>query len=105
MDPVVQMENVYDKLCCLEYREKFIVPKDYKGFHKWCFAMPSANPSNQFNMFLDMCSWLMAEMSGDPDFFSVDKFDDPNTAVNKLVLSLRKIVSGSPSGAPSPDPV
>jgi len=65
MDPAVQMELVYDKLCMLDYREKFIKPKAIKGFHKWYFAFPlTKTPSLQFNLFLDLCAWLMAEISG-----------------------------------------
>ncbi|KAH8045180.1 hypothetical protein JL722_14331 [Aureococcus anophagefferens] len=45
-------------------------------------------------LFLDLCSWLMAEITGDTGFFRVDKFDDPNTSVNKLMLALRKLEFG-----------
>ena len=94
VDPVVQMELVYDKLCLLDYREKWYKKRDHKNFHKWCFGMPAANPSLQFHMFLDLCAWLMSEISGDEHFYQVDKFDDPNTAVNKLMLALRKLDFG-----------
>ncbi|KAH8063454.1 hypothetical protein JL722_2624 [Aureococcus anophagefferens] len=55
---------------------------------------PSPNCYVQFMLFLDLCSWLMAEITGDTGFFRVDKFDDPNTSVNKLMLALRKLEFG-----------
>merc|ERR1719502_1064963 len=36
----------------------------------------------------------MTEIMNDPSFFKIDKFDDPNTSVNKMMLALRKLDFG-----------
>ena len=88
------MEHVSDKLKVLECARRFCAARDQPPLDRWCFAAPARNPSIQFMLFLDLCSWLMAEITGDTGFFRVDKFDDPNTSVNKLMLALRKLEFG-----------
>lgn len=95
VDCLVQMENVSDKLKLLHVGKKFCEARDHPPLQRWCFALPGRNPSLQFQLFLDLCSWLMEELTGDANFFRVDKFDDPNTSVNKLMLSLRKVDFGA----------
>ncbi|KAH8090234.1 hypothetical protein JL720_6548 [Aureococcus anophagefferens] len=90
----VQMEHVSDKLKVLDCQQRFCAARDRAPLERWCFAAPARNPSIQFMLFLDLCSWLMAEITGDTGFFRVDKFDDPNTSVNKLMLALRKLEFG-----------
>ena len=104
------MEHVSDKLKVLECHARFCAARDQPPLQRWCFAVPARNPSIQFMLFLDLCSWLMSEVTGDATFFrgldrvsrgkrpfergargassahrtvGVDKFDDPNTSVNK----------------------
>ena len=76
------MEHVSDKLKVLDCQQRFCAARDQAPLERWCFAAPARNPSIQFMLFLDLCSWLMAEITGDTGFFRVDKFDDPNTSVN-----------------------
>lgn len=88
------MENVSDKLKLLDCEKKFCQVRDQPSLQRWCFAMPGRNPSIQFALFLDLCSWLLQQVTDDGNFFKVDKFDDPNTSVNKLMLALRKLDFG-----------
>lgn len=59
-----QMENVSDKLNLLDYNREFCVPRNQKRISRWMFAMPAQNPSMQFQLFLDLCSWLMTKVTG-----------------------------------------
>ena len=88
------MENVSDKLKLLDYGEKFCKARDQPLLERWRFAEPGKNPSIQFALFLDLCGWLMGLITSDDEFFRVDKFDDPNTSSNKLMLALRKLDFG-----------
>ena len=88
------MENVSDKLKLLDCKRKFCQVRDQPGLQRWCFAIPGHNPSIQFALFLELCSWLLQQVTGDASFFKVDKFDDPNTSVNKLMLALRTLDFG-----------
>jgi estrogen-related receptor beta like 1 len=54
-------------------------------------VLPAKNPSVQFQNFLALVEWLAKEATGDRNAFTVDKFDDPNTAVNKMMLALRNM--------------
>lgn len=89
-----KMENVVDKLKVLNYEELWCQAKGAGPLSRWHFAMPAANASVQFALFLDISSWLMTVATDDPTFFRIDKFDDPNTSVNKMMLSLRKLEFG-----------
>lgn len=52
--------------------------------------------SSQFKNFLDLVVFLMKQCNQD---FVVDKYDDPNTSVNKLILALK--VMGFPLDFPA----
>ena len=91
---LAKMENVIDKLKVLDYEEKYLAVKGVEPISRWAFAMPAPNASVQFALFLDVSSWLMTEIMNDPSFFKIDKFDDPNTSVNKMMLALRKLEFG-----------
>ena len=67
----------------------FCVPKHVAPFARTAFALPAKNPSVQFQNFLSIVEWLAFEATGDRGAFTLDKFDDPNTSVNKMMLSLR----------------
>jgi intraflagellar transport protein 57 len=60
-------------------------------FTRTAFALPAKNPSVQFQNFLSLVEWLAEEATGDRGTFTVDKFDDPNTSVNKMMLALRNL--------------
>ncbi len=87
MSPVYAgMENILDKLKCLSYSNTFTTP-----ITRTHFALPGPNPSIQFQEFLDLVVWLIARIKRNADFFSIDKYDDPNTSVNKMMLALRSL--------------
>ena len=52
---------------------------------------PGKNLSQQFDDFIDICSWLCNEISQQRDFFIREPYDDPNTVSNKLMLALRQL--------------
>jgi estrogen-related receptor beta like 1 len=85
------MENVLEKMKLMNYERAFCVPKHIAPFARTAFALPAKNPSVQFQNFLSLVEWLCEEATGDRGTFSVDKFDDPNTSVNKMMLSLRNL--------------
>jgi len=87
----VVMENVYDKLQLLDCANAFCRPRDQKPVSKWEFAAAGDNNSVQFALFTELCGWLVERATGDEGAFRVDKFDDPSTATNKLMLALRKL--------------
>lgn len=89
-DPYIQMESVHDRLGLLEFYAEFAKPRN-QTVHKWQFAIEPENASVQFQLFLDVCSWLCEKISGDKNFFLVDPFDDPNTCVNQLLLAIRRL--------------
>jgi len=82
-------ENALEKLKILKYEERFCATRGKKQFNRVHFVYPSQNASNQFDDFIDLCSWLCAEISHDPSCFKRDQYDDPNTVANKLMLALR----------------
>mmetsp|Transcript_65979 Transcript_65979/g.148906 ORF Transcript_65979/g.148906 Transcript_65979/m.148906 type:complete len:431 (-) Transcript_65979:141-1433(-) len=88
------MENVLEKLKLLNYEISFCAPKHVAPFARTAFSLPAKNPSVQFQHFLDMVSWLCLEATQNPSTFSVDKFDDPNTSINKMMLALRDLGFG-----------
>jgi estrogen-related receptor beta like 1 len=49
---------------------------------------PRVADSVQFKLLTDIFSWLMEQCGAK---FSIDKFDDPNTSVNKMMLGLKNI--------------
>jgi len=85
------MERMLEKIKILDYETSFCTKHHTMPFSRTTFAMPAKNPSVQFQNFLDLTSWLAAEATGDPETFRIDKFDDPNTSVNKMMLALRNL--------------
>ena len=85
------MESVLDKCFILNYEEHFLRARGIEPLDRTYFAVPQQNPSIQFRMFMDLCNWLITDVTGDARAFAPDKFDDPNTSVNKLMLSLRAL--------------
>ena len=85
---IVMWENALEKLKILNYEEHFCRDGRKGQFHRLSFVYPGGNASAQFQDFVDVAAWL-ADLVGGPDPFKPDKFDDPNTISNKLLLSLR----------------
>jgi estrogen-related receptor beta like 1 len=86
-----QMESALDKLKCLNYEQEFLGRHRHKAFGREHFALPGPNPSIQFQEFIDLVVWLIGQIKRDADAFRIDKYDDPITSVNKLMLALRSL--------------
>ena len=58
-DPVTHlvMEEILEKLKMLDYEEHF---KSFRPLTHTYFAMPSANPNEQFYYFTSLVSWLLS---------------------------------------------
>jgi len=63
------MEDALEKLKVLDYENKFAKKKQY--LDRTSFVLPGKNPSIQFQCFLEIVSWLIGEISTDPDLFKV----------------------------------
>lgn len=85
------MESSLEKLKCLDYEDDFLVNTNNKPFGRVHFAIKGDNPSLQFQEFLDIVQWLTTVIKRDASFLSIDKYDDPNASVNKLMLALRNL--------------
>mmetsp|Transcript_35464 Transcript_35464/g.56724 ORF Transcript_35464/g.56724 Transcript_35464/m.56724 type:complete len:444 (+) Transcript_35464:327-1658(+) len=81
-------ENVLEKLKLVEYDVEYCQRKNINPFPKTYFASPAANASSQWSSFIGLVSWLMKEIGHE---FEVDKYDDPNTSSNKMMLALKKL--------------
>ncbi|CAM9690841.1 unnamed protein product [Scytosiphon promiscuus] len=83
-------EDALEKLKVLDYEASFCKPNNLQPFSRMYFSIPGANASLQWRSFQEISSWLinLGAGNGRNDFFKVDKYDDPNTAVNKLMLAL-----------------
>ncbi|EEY64684.1 Intraflagellar Transport Protein 57 [Phytophthora infestans T30-4] len=87
---VTLMGNVLEKLRVLQYDREFGKKKSFVPFNETQFAIMNAgtNASAQFKSFLDLVTFLLKSCGQD---FVVDKYDDPNTSVNKLILTLKTL--------------
>lgn len=89
---MVMWELSLERLKLLDYETKYTNnSKSKRLLHKLSFIAPGANPSHQLDDFVNISSWLCAEITNDADFFRKDQYDDPNAVVNKLLLALRKL--------------
>ena len=87
----VMWENALERLKVLNYEVEYC-KGGKKPFSRIHFIFPHpTNLNTQFEDFMDICSWLCYDITKDINFFKRDTFDDPNTASNKLLLSLRKL--------------
>ena len=92
-------EGTLEKLKCLNYEHSFCNSGGRGGgrkpFHRVHFVFPGANPSVQFDEFVELCSFLCSVIQpsgrGEEELFRRDQYDDPNTVVNKLMLALRSL--------------
>jgi len=90
------MEDILEQLKILDYENEFCEGSINSFFDRTYFAIPATNAGVQFKRFLDLVSWLMRQCDAE---FTVDKFDDPNTSVNKMMLSLKNM--GFPADFPA----
>ncbi|KAF4320330.1 hypothetical protein BBO99_00000476 [Phytophthora kernoviae] len=87
---VTLMGNVLEKLRVLQYDRELGKKKSFVPYNETQFATLSSgtNASAQFKTFLDLVGFLLKSCGQD---FVVDKYDDPNTSVNKLILTLKTL--------------
>ncbi|TMW57485.1 hypothetical protein Poli38472_003410 [Pythium oligandrum] len=93
---VTLMGNVLEKLRILGYEREMGKKKSFTPYTETQFAYLTSNASAQFKSFLELVVFLMKQCNQD---FVVDKYDDPNTSVNKLILALK--VMGFPLDFPA----
>lgn len=79
-------DDLSEKLKLLDYEEKFCSPKDIVPFSRTYFSVPASNTGVQFQHFLELFKFLMRMCHRE---FVTDKFDDPNTIANKIMLDLK----------------
>jgi estrogen-related receptor beta like 1 len=84
------MGNVLEKLRVLQYERELGKKKSFVPLNETQFAVlgPGTNASAQFKSFLDLVTFLLKSCGQD---LVVDKYDDPNTSVNKLILTLKAL--------------
>lgn len=83
------MEDVLDKLKALQYETKFCAEHHVQPFAHSYFAMEDRVRGEQFKVFLQLVSWLVAEMKQEGVEFEVGEYDDPNTSVTKMMLAIK----------------
>ncbi|CAM9899102.1 unnamed protein product [Ectocarpus sp. 12 AP-2014] len=91
-------EDALEKLKALDYEASFCKPNNLQPFNRSYFSIPGSNASLQWRSFQEISSWLINVGAGNGrnDFFkarllilqALYKYDDPNTAANKLMLAL-----------------
>jgi len=81
-------ENALEKLKIADYDLEFSHRKGIEPFSRTYFAEPAPNAGNQWAMLISLVSWIMKQIGHD---FAVDKYDDPNTSANKLMLALKQL--------------
>lgn len=84
-------ENSIEKLKILNYEQGYCRKLNKAPLHRIHFAIPGANAFHQFDDFVNIASWLCAEITGKADTFRIEQSDDPNVIVNKLMLALRQL--------------
>jgi len=85
------MEDVLEKLKVLNYEADFCAKKNRKPLSRTYFALKPQkpdNPSIQLACFLKLVAWLMGLCGKE---FIIDKFDDPTTSVNKVMVDLKHL--------------
>jgi intraflagellar transport protein 57 len=80
-------ESTLEKLKVLNYDKEFC-NKGRMPFHRVHFVYPGSNSGVQFEEFVDLASWL-CDRCGNDSAFERDQYDDPNTIVNNLLMTLR----------------
>eukprot|EP00939_MAST-03C_sp_MAST-3C-sp1_P003199 g3199.t1 len=91
VNALVVMESVLEKLKLLDYEEHFCAKKSKQPFTRTIFAVtppPPENPGTLLALFLKVVAWLMGLNNRE---FILDKYDDPTTSVNKLMVDLKQM--------------
>jgi intraflagellar transport protein 57 len=83
----VEAEEMMDKLRILNYEQEYCRRKNIDVFSQAYFSIPE-NQARQFSDFLSLVSWLMRLCNVS---FNVDKYDDANSSVNNLMMTLRNM--------------
>lgn len=86
--PALMMEHILEKLKHLNYVDELCRKKAFRPFARTLFAIKGENQSTQFACFLKVVVWLMSKCGRS---FEIDKFDDPNTSVVKVMLELKEM--------------
>lgn len=81
------MDITVEKLRALDYELLYAKKYDMQLLRKDHFAVVGSNPALQFQEFIDLATWLINVVRDGA--FCVDKFDDPNSIVHKLMLELQ----------------
>jgi estrogen-related receptor beta like 1 len=85
----VLMEESLEKLKILDYEEEFCQTNNNDLLTRTQFAMPSANPAENFKTFAALVQWLMALNGNYTEQW--DRFTDPNVTVTNMMNELRKV--------------
>lgn len=86
--PLLMMEQILEKLKHLNYVDELCRKKAFRPFARTLFAIKGDNQSTQFAKFLKVVTWLIGKCGRS---FEIDKFDDPNTSVVKVMLELKEM--------------
>ena len=73
------------------YEKSFVQKQRRKPFDRVYFTLPARNLSKQFDDFVQLCSWLLDEITQSTGVIRHEEYDDPGTIANKLLLALRQI--------------
>ena len=92
--PYIQMEEILERLKLLNYEQVFLAT--FKPLTRTYFAMPAANPNEQFFYFTSLASWLMSLQH--VTWRAPSQLDDPNSAVTALYAQLQQM--GAPCNFP-----
>ena len=76
------MEESLEKLKILDYEEEFCQTNNNDLLTRTQFAMPSANPAENFKTFAALVQWLMALNGNYTEQW--DRFTDPNVTVANM---------------------
>ena len=87
LNVTVVSEEMMDKLRILNYEQEYCNRKQIDVFHQHYFTIAD-NQAKQFSDFVSLVSWLMRLQNVS---FNVDKYDDANTSVNNLMMTLRSM--------------
>jgi len=85
------METVVEKLKLLDYENEFCAKKSRSPFQRTLFAIEPVAPENASTLlalFLKLVAWLMERCGRE---FALDKYDDPTTSVNKVMVDLKQM--------------
>ncbi|EGF81022.1 hypothetical protein BATDEDRAFT_33198 [Batrachochytrium dendrobatidis JAM81] len=85
---VPNMDDILDKLNCLDYVKQFIRPNNIIPFHRFYFTAPAVNSNEQFYRFVLLTSWLLKVSNH--AFEPAGQFDDPNAVSANIAAELKK---------------